>query len=788
MSTGISTRTHQENPDKFERLFQLGLTYIQQLSGKIWTDYNTHDPGITILEQVCFMLTDIIYRSDFAVADYLTAENGRIDYPEQGLAHPEAILSALPQQIDQYEQWLLQAIPDLDNVWMRMSEGASHTGLYDIKGQLQRFYRASQPVASQKRHRDKDKTMQTMDAITQAYHRIRGLGEDVKRVHIIAGAEVHLIAIIDIADHIVDLNQMAAMIYDKTHQWFHQRASDDAPYALKEWLLTLPGILNIQSLHFIPFTDSDSKSHVIKTLPEHASLMMPETTADIGITLIQDRYTAHLDVEEIALLLEQFRHQPPTSLRSDHALPSGKYLDLAAYESIQTLFPRNYLLSTKNEGAYQATSRAERHQLRSYLLLFDQLMANFCQDLSGIRALFSTSLATPHSYLVQVLNHHQFTASEQHYPADAATKLRALQNQFDDYPERKGRLLDYLLSLYGEAFPDLLHRQFNPYFSANILEKQLLRYKQRFIRNIVTMTKERGLGNNLTDPDNDGGYQKRISLLLGLLDKKPDWVTYSRAITQYRLNVVTNAHYCHSEIGAKALFTFQHPLLSQLETVPARQDDIGLSPQQNTQIHASIVAFSSQILPKSLLQYGVSHQQYRILRRTQDNQYQLYFDMGNKQTSQWLYIARHRNKKKLIRFCHLLQQWLIQLNQENEGLYVVEDLTLRNSQNCTDLHDYAHRISVVLPGFTARHHNLRFRQQAEALIRANSPAQLLTQIHWLDFYPFCAFETHYLAWRKHKAAALNQWDDAAQAECDRLAAALYGVLKHPHAAEEGLIL
>lgn len=48
-----------------------GLNYIERLSGKIWTDYNTHDPGITIMELLSYAITDLGYRTSFPVEDLL---------------------------------------------------------------------------------------------------------------------------------------------------------------------------------------------------------------------------------------------------------------------------------------------------------------------------------------------------------------------------------------------------------------------------------------------------------------------------------------------------------------------------------------------------------------------------------------------------------------------------------------------------------------------------------------------------------------------------------------------
>lgn len=51
-----------------------GIRHIQQLAGKVWTDYNVHDPGITILELLSYAITDLGQRTANTIAD-LFAEN-----------------------------------------------------------------------------------------------------------------------------------------------------------------------------------------------------------------------------------------------------------------------------------------------------------------------------------------------------------------------------------------------------------------------------------------------------------------------------------------------------------------------------------------------------------------------------------------------------------------------------------------------------------------------------------------------------------------------------------------
>ncbi len=61
------------NAQDYHFLRKQGIKSIQDLAGKVWTDYNTHDPGITLLEVLCFALTDLGYRTSFEMPDILAS-------------------------------------------------------------------------------------------------------------------------------------------------------------------------------------------------------------------------------------------------------------------------------------------------------------------------------------------------------------------------------------------------------------------------------------------------------------------------------------------------------------------------------------------------------------------------------------------------------------------------------------------------------------------------------------------------------------------------------------------
>ncbi|PTT90905.1 hypothetical protein DBR42_04970, partial [Pelomonas sp. HMWF004] len=119
----------------FEALRERGVALLQSLTGRVWTDHNLHDPGITLLEQLCFGLTDIVYRAGFPVADHLTGPDGRIDYAALSLHPPSDALPCRPTTPADYRRHLLDAVPGLDDARL---EPQPDTGLYRLRLSLSR--------------------------------------------------------------------------------------------------------------------------------------------------------------------------------------------------------------------------------------------------------------------------------------------------------------------------------------------------------------------------------------------------------------------------------------------------------------------------------------------------------------------------------------------------------------------------------------------------------------------------------------------------------------------------
>ncbi|MCB0840574.1 MAG: hypothetical protein KDD99_28100, partial [Bacteroidetes bacterium] len=104
----------------FDKLRILGRNRIAQLSGKIWTDHNIHDPGITILEVLSYAIMDIGYRNQLPDKE-LFARNLADGQQEDNFFTPAQILSANPLTILDFRKLILD-IDGVRNVWLEIAD------------------------------------------------------------------------------------------------------------------------------------------------------------------------------------------------------------------------------------------------------------------------------------------------------------------------------------------------------------------------------------------------------------------------------------------------------------------------------------------------------------------------------------------------------------------------------------------------------------------------------------------------------------------------------------------
>jgi hypothetical protein len=102
-----------------------GLQYIERLAHLQWTDYNVHDPGVTILELLCYAITDVGLRAAYPMRDLLAAPSagGTSVAGDFHLAHE--VLVCKPVSFDDLRRLLID-IGGVRNAWIERHRGVTY--------------------------------------------------------------------------------------------------------------------------------------------------------------------------------------------------------------------------------------------------------------------------------------------------------------------------------------------------------------------------------------------------------------------------------------------------------------------------------------------------------------------------------------------------------------------------------------------------------------------------------------------------------------------------------------
>jgi len=116
----------------YYQLRKEGIGFIEQMGSGQWTDYNTHDPGITILEALCYAITDLAYRTGKDIRDILTPEgptSGSVPSPDQSFFTAREILTINPWTPNDFRRILID-LEGVRNAWVYCKKCACDAEYY----------------------------------------------------------------------------------------------------------------------------------------------------------------------------------------------------------------------------------------------------------------------------------------------------------------------------------------------------------------------------------------------------------------------------------------------------------------------------------------------------------------------------------------------------------------------------------------------------------------------------------------------------------------------------------
>src|SRR4030043_434296 len=128
----ISNRPPDQPGMDYALLRREAIDFIEKFSGDYWTDYNNHDPGITVLETLCYAITDLSYRLNFNISDILAEPPDGKNKGQRQFFTAREILTVNPVTIEDFRKLIID-IDGVRNAWQERGEGPSGTkGYYGV--------------------------------------------------------------------------------------------------------------------------------------------------------------------------------------------------------------------------------------------------------------------------------------------------------------------------------------------------------------------------------------------------------------------------------------------------------------------------------------------------------------------------------------------------------------------------------------------------------------------------------------------------------------------------------
>jgi hypothetical protein len=689
-----------------------GIRYVQELSGKIWTDFNEHDPGVTILEQCCFALTDVAYRTNIDIEKLLFSGKERKEIAaSNSLYAPEEILLSALVTLQDRKMFFLDGLKNVANIWFKKTIDQDINGLYNVY---------VQPVSDQKVDTNLERD------VLNLFAKNRSLCEDIDKVIVLQPEDLVITVTIDLYEE-YGAEEVLAEMYFQLDSYFNQKIHYDSLETLVRHGLRYDeifdrpsfdktkGFVNTRHMEDYQTTFSFSKIQTkilaIKGVRYAQDLVVKKNGIKIGgeqITIGEGNFaslTAILDKSAIVVKKNNVRidyntQKVKSMYQQKVAEATKEYFfnsvtdsgsknihaeDISFYTSIQNTFPVTYGIGNYGLSGNESNDRKQyAKQLQSYLLFFDQLLLNHLAQLKNIPSLFSIEDVQ--------LNKTYFEQFPDHVPnVDELIKpeLRlenTLYNLLNDkFNERKNRLLDHLLARFGERFVDESHHNLpSIYGVANReeIEATLVRLKSSFLRhyNRLNQSKNKAYNFNLaswqgkslynaqkttTEVDLSNGYPFKEKLFL-YLNLPLENLEMGTLVSDYSELKLTN-------IGERA----RKDMLVDKADKKAKSTSYYKTYYQGKPINKiSFVLPHSKKAIDDLVYYGGKRNSYSITQNEQEHlTFLLYFKAINNNFP--MLLGGYNTLLEAERVIDKLVKKFTGLNRKSEGFHVVEHILLR---------------------------------------------------------------------------------------------------------------
>ncbi|OCQ22936.1 hypothetical protein A7985_02965 [Pseudoalteromonas luteoviolacea] len=395
------------------RLRQQGIAQLQKLAPETWSDHNVFDPGITLLEVLAYVLSDLSYKLSYPVADLLEVDPQSDGAPDQFLTSDAVMFSHCVTLAD-YRRLFLD-IPIIKNLDIQTSDKTKNgETCFDLMVQLYNY--------------EPEQVVQVQNRIHHVFSQARCVTHQLGDIAFYNPADVKLgMKMVlentnSIVDALVDILAKVALEISPTVKRYsatelfnmgmyvqdiYQGPRLNNGYILDSDLENTPikkylyssdildvlrqhqNIKQIEEFRFI--TEGGAQPGYEYWQVEVAELdptknnLAPQLgfSSDAffeGLSLVIEGQDYHLSEQEIAQIklgIAAKLSEESGGLEQSFAQSEGQYVHLSRYDSLQHELPKTYAVTEQMlNREIDSAQKAQLLQFKGYLHLFDQLLAD----------------------------------------------------------------------------------------------------------------------------------------------------------------------------------------------------------------------------------------------------------------------------------------------------------------------------------------------------------------------------------------------------------------------------
>ena len=494
-----------------------GQEYIEKLSGSIWSDYNTHDPGVTIFEMLSYAITDLGARISMPLENILTPPPGEGFVSDQFFRATQ-ILPSKPVTEADYRKLFID-IDGVKNCWLKKfgktvfvdckNDQLSYnledfTGIkkqdrkeFILNGLYRIIVDFDEQVLKEANDED-DKKKSITDEIISTYHKNRNLCEDLVTVDEVKTFPVQVCASIEVEPEVDEELVHARVLwaidrYFSPALYFHSlpemigkgykteeifegpllnhgfidstelkeaklrkevRLSD-----LVQLIMQIEGVKLIKDISINECnSETESKDVWLVCVPDDKKPVRCDLSA---FSYYKGVLPVNVNSKRVKSYLEKLKEEERikhelASVGMDIPVPQGEYLSTGETTTIQNDFPETYAIGRVGLSSNASSARrAQAKQLKAYLLFFDQIFASYFAHLNKVKDILSVDKSPVQTYFTQAVSDIRDMAEiVDDYPLDETLLTEKLFLELDDNITRKNKLLDHLLARFAEKFSE----------------------------------------------------------------------------------------------------------------------------------------------------------------------------------------------------------------------------------------------------------------------------------------------------------------------------------------------